>query len=63
MCKSKRLKDLKIRHIVLLDDYGYDYKDFLFIKKDAESYTFHHIPTGKEVTLRRWKSESKQLYK
>ena len=28
MCKAKRLKDLKIRHIVLLDDYGYDYKEF-----------------------------------
>lgn len=53
MCKSKRLKDLKIRHIVLLDDYGYDYQEFLFVKKDVESYTFHHIPTGKEVTLRR----------
>lgn len=33
MCKSKRLKDLKIRHIVLLDDYGYDYKDFFIRKK------------------------------
>ena len=53
MCKSKRLKDLKIRRIVLLDDYGYDYKVFLFLKKDAESYTFYHVPTAKEVTLRR----------
>lgn len=57
MCKSKRLKDLKIRHIVLLNDYGYDYQEFLFVKKDAESYTFYHVPTNKEVTLRRWKSE------
>lgn len=53
MCKSEKLKDLKIRHIAFLNDYVYDYKEFLFIKKDAESYTFHHIPTGKEVTLRR----------
>ena len=53
MCKSEKLKDLKIRHIVLLNDYGYYYQEFLFVKKDAESYTFHHIPTGKEVTLRR----------
>lgn len=40
MCKSKRLKDLKIRHIVLLDDYGYDYKDFLFVKKMQKATHF-----------------------
>lgn len=53
MCKLGKGRDLKIRHIAFLDDYGYDYKEFLFVKKDAESYTFYHIPTAKEVTLRR----------
>ena len=52
MTKHK-LKDLKIRHIALLDDYGYDHREFLFIKEDAESYTFYHVPKDKEIVLRR----------
>ena len=47
------IKDLRIRHIVLLEEYELDFNEYKFIKEDAESYTFHYIATGKEVVLRR----------
>ena len=38
MCKSEKLKDLKIRHIAFLNDYGYDYKyKDIIIKADEEA--------------------------
>ena len=46
-------KALRIRHIALLDDYKLNYNDYLFIKGDAESYTFLNKKSGKKICLRR----------
>ena len=46
-------KALRIRHIVFLDKAGLDYNNYLFLKKDSESYTFLEKKTGKEICLRR----------
>ena len=48
-------KALRIRHIAILDDYNLPYEDYLFVKKDADSYTFINKKTGKIISLRRWK--------
>lgn len=50
---GRSLKRLSIRHIVILQEYGYEIKDFLFIAEDPESYTFYSKSKGKVVTLRR----------
>ena len=50
---QRKLKELKIRHVVFLEEYGLNFKDFLFIKEDAESYTFYYVPESKIVILRR----------
>ena len=46
-------KALRIRHMVILDDYNLPYEDYLFVKKEAESYTFINKKTGKKICLRR----------
>ena len=46
-------KTLKIRHMVILDDYNLPYENYLFVKKDFESYTFINKKTGKKINLRR----------
>ena len=50
---KRKLKELRIRHIVFMEEYGLNFKEFLFIKEDAESYTFYHVPKSKKVILRR----------
>lgn len=46
-------KQLKIRDILLLEEYGLEYKDYLFIKEDYESATFINKNTKEKITLRR----------
>ena len=46
-------KPLRMRHMVFLNENKLDYKDYLFIKADSESYTFLNKKTGKEICLRR----------
>ena len=48
-----KLKELRLRHMVFLEEYGLNFKEFLFIKEDTESYTFYHVPKSKKVILRR----------
>lgn len=46
-------KPLRMRHMVFLNENKLDYKDYLFIKADSESYTFINKKTGKKIYLRR----------
>lgn len=46
-------KKLKIKDMLLLDEYNLKYTDYLFLKEDFESVTFLQKSTGKKVTLRR----------
>ena len=48
-----KLKQLKLRHIATLAYYNYNFKEFLLITEDAESYKFYHIPSGKPISIRR----------
>ncbi|MDP4146084.1 MAG: hypothetical protein Q8936_16610 [Bacillota bacterium] len=47
-----KLKKLRMKHMLLLEKYGYDIFDFIYVKHDSESYTFQQKSTGKEITLR-----------
>ena len=49
----RRPKKPGIRHILALHEDGLNHKAFLFIKEDAESYTFYHIQTTNKFVLRR----------
>lgn len=46
-------KWLRIRHIVSLEENNLNINDYLFLKEDAESYTFINKRTGNKICLRR----------
>lgn len=49
----RRSEKPKTRHIAALHEAKVNHKEFLFVKEDAESYTFYHIKTAKKFVLRR----------
>lgn len=49
----KNPKKLTRNQKLFLEEQGLNPKEFLLERKDPESYTFYHIPTGKLVTMRR----------
>lgn len=42
-----------VKQRVFLKNYGLNPKDFLLVSKGYDHYTFYHIKTRKEVSLRR----------
>ena len=53
MINDKGYTEPKLRHINALIFYGYNFKEFLLVCEDAESYKFYHVITGIFVTIRR----------
>lgn len=49
----ENFRELTEKQIRFLRDYGLEPNDFLSVNTSAESYTFYHINSRKEVSLRR----------
>jgi len=47
------VRKLNSSHERYLINQGLRIRDFMYVSKDYESYTFLYIPTGKEVVMRR----------
>ncbi|WP_179122348.1 DUF6906 family protein [Caloramator quimbayensis] len=49
----KHLRRLTREQKIFLTKQGLRHKEYLLERKDADSYTFYHIPSGKLITMRR----------
>lgn len=46
-------RELNVKQRVFLKEYGLEPKDFLLVATAYDHYTFYHIKSRKEVSLRR----------
>lgn len=53
MIKKNKVKQLKIRHALFLEENKLKPNEFYYVKEDSESYTFQEKATGKLITIRR----------
>lgn len=59
--KRVKINNLKLRHIAELVDAGVDPQEFNLVEELTNRYVFEHIPTGKLISIRRWKRLKKNI--
>lgn len=50
---SNKINNLKLIHIAVLVDEGFNPSDFEFVKMTPHEYTFKYLPTKRLINIRR----------